>query len=95
MTQRSERSGVARVAIIGVGAVGATTGYASLLAGAAAGIILVDKDGKRVDGHSKDLRTQRYFRAPPAPSPARRGLLRCRCDSVPPKEKPWPIRRRP
>ncbi len=44
-----------KVAIIGVGAVGATTAYAMLQAGSASEIVLVDLDRRRAEGEMMDL----------------------------------------
>jgi L-lactate dehydrogenase len=48
--------GIPRVAIVGAGLVGATTAYALLMSGTAAEIVLMDRDGNRVEGQVKDLR---------------------------------------
>ena len=52
---------VARVAIVGIGFVGATTAYALLLSGAVAEITLIDRDKKRAEGHANDLRDAALF----------------------------------
>jgi L-lactate dehydrogenase len=44
------------VAIVGPGLVGATTAYGLLVSGAAAEIVLIGRDRKRVEGQVKDLR---------------------------------------
>lgn len=51
-----QRHGVDRVAIVGVGAVGATTAYALLQAGISREIVLVDLDHRRAEGEMMDLR---------------------------------------
>jgi L-lactate dehydrogenase len=48
--------GIPRVAIVGAGLVGTTTAYALLMSGAAAEIVLMDRDRNRVEGQVKDLR---------------------------------------
>jgi len=52
---------VARVAIVGTGLVGATTAYALLISGAVAEIVLIDRDKKRAEGHTDDLRDAALF----------------------------------
>jgi L-lactate dehydrogenase len=47
--------GAGTVAIVGVGAVGATTAYALMNAGTASEIILIGKDSTKVDGEVMDL----------------------------------------
>ena len=44
-----------RVAIIGVGNVGATTAYALLLSGLAAEIVLIDMERSKAEGQAMDL----------------------------------------
>jgi L-lactate dehydrogenase len=51
----------ARVAIVGAGYVGATTAYALLLSGAAAEIVLIDRDHERAKGHVLDLKDAELF----------------------------------
>ena len=50
-----------RVAIVGTGFVGSTTAYALLMTGAAAEIVLVDRDRRRAEGHAHDLRDAAVF----------------------------------
>lgn len=53
---QEERGGrIERIAIIGVGAVGSTTAYAMIQAGAASELILADLDRRRVEGELMDL----------------------------------------
>ena len=51
----------ARVAIVGVGYVGATTAYALLISGVAAEIVLIDRDHQRAKGHVLDLKDAELF----------------------------------
>ena len=52
---------VDRVAIIGAGAVGATTAYALLISGTPAEIVLINRDRKLAEGHVHDLRDAALF----------------------------------
>lgn len=47
---------IPRVAIVGVGLVGATTAYALLMSGEVSEIVLIGRDRERVEGHVSDLR---------------------------------------
>jgi L-lactate dehydrogenase len=51
----------ARVAVVGAGYVGATTAYALLISGAAAEIVLIDRDHERAKGHVLDLEDAELF----------------------------------
>jgi L-lactate dehydrogenase len=51
----------ARVAVVGTGYVGATTAYALLISGAAAEIVLIDRDHERAQGHVLDLKDAELF----------------------------------
>jgi L-lactate dehydrogenase len=55
MTDTMRNKGIRKVAIIGVGAVGSTTAYAMIQAGAASEIDLVDLDRRRAEGEYMDL----------------------------------------
>ena len=44
-----------RVAIVGVGNVGATTAYALLLSGLAPDIVLINRDRKKAEGEAEDI----------------------------------------
>jgi L-lactate dehydrogenase len=55
MPEQSNRSAPTRVAIVGVGNVGATFAYALLLSGLAAEIVLVDANHARAEGEAMDL----------------------------------------
>jgi L-lactate dehydrogenase len=59
--QNHEQMRIPRVAIVGTGLVGSTTAYALLLSGAAAEIVLIDRDERRADGHVQDLRDAEVF----------------------------------
>ena len=59
--QSGARDRVARVAIVGMGFVGATTAYALLISGAVAEIILINRDKKVAEGHVNDLRDAELF----------------------------------
>jgi L-lactate dehydrogenase len=50
-----DRNAPTRIAIIGLGNVGATLGYALLLSGLAAEIVLVDKNAAKAEGEAMDL----------------------------------------
>jgi malate/lactate dehydrogenase len=50
-----------RVATVGTGFVGSTTAYALLISGAAAEIVLIDRDRRRAEGHVQDLRDAELF----------------------------------
>ena len=50
-----DRGGPVRIGIVGAGHVGATTGYALLMSGLAAEIVLIDQDTRRADGEAMDL----------------------------------------
>ena len=45
-----------RVAIVGVGNVGATTAYALLLSGLAPDIVLINRDRNKAEGEAEDIR---------------------------------------
>ena len=47
---------IPRVAIVGMGLVGATTAYALLMSGEVSEIVLIGRDRERVEGHVSDLR---------------------------------------
>ena len=47
---------IPRVAIVGMGLVGATTAYALLMSGEVGEIVLIGRDRERVEGHVSDLR---------------------------------------
>jgi len=55
MPAQSTRSAPTRVAIVGVGNVGATFAYALLLSGLAAEIVLIDANHARAEGEAMDL----------------------------------------
>lgn len=55
MPAQSNRSAPSRVAIVGVGNVGATFAYALLLSGLAAEIVLIDANHARAEGEAMDL----------------------------------------
>jgi L-lactate dehydrogenase len=59
--QNHKQTRIPRVAIVGTGYVGSTTAYALLLSGAAAEIVLIDRDERRADGHVQDLRDAEVF----------------------------------
>jgi L-lactate dehydrogenase len=59
--QNHKQTRIPRVAIVGTGFVGSTTAYALLLSGAAAEIVLIDRDERRADGHVQDLRDAEVF----------------------------------
>src|SRR6202048_682853 len=61
INQNYVRSRIPRVAIVGTGFVGSTTAYALLLSGAAAEIVLINRDERRADGHVQDLRDAEVF----------------------------------
>ena len=50
-----ERPGPVRVAVVGVGNVGATFAYALLLSGLASEIVLIDSNRAKAEGESMDL----------------------------------------
>jgi L-lactate dehydrogenase len=52
---------VPRIAIVGAGFVGSTTGYALMMSGMAAEIVLIDRDSHRAEGHVNDLRDAEVF----------------------------------
>src|SRR5437868_15437295 len=55
MSGSSEFAGPARVAVVGVGNVGASFAYALLLSGLAAEIVLIDANRERAEGEAMDL----------------------------------------
>jgi len=55
MPSEAKSSGLTRVAIIGVGSVGATFAYALLLSGLAAEIVLIDANRAKAEGEAMDL----------------------------------------
>jgi L-lactate dehydrogenase len=55
MTEVNKRSHPSRVAIVGVGNVGATFAYALLMSGLAAEIVLIDANHARAEGEAMDL----------------------------------------
>lgn len=55
---------VASVAIVGPGLVGTTTAYGLLISGTAAEIVLIGRDGKRVDAQVQDLRDATLYSHP-------------------------------
>jgi L-lactate dehydrogenase len=55
------RTRLPRVAIVGTGFVGSTTAYALMLSKTPAEIVLINRDGRRADGHVQDLRDAEVF----------------------------------
>jgi L-lactate dehydrogenase len=55
MTAKNNNSSPVRVAIVGIGNVGATFAYALLLSGLAAEIVLIDSNHARAEGEAMDL----------------------------------------
>ena len=55
MSGSSEFAGPARVAVVGVGNVGASFAYALLLSGLAAEIVLIDANRAKAEGEAMDL----------------------------------------
>jgi L-lactate dehydrogenase len=55
---------VSSVAIVGAGLVGTTTAHALLASGTVSEIILIGRDGKRLDGHVQDLRDAAAYSHP-------------------------------
>src|SRR3972149_4347735 len=66
MTEEALRPHPTRVAIVGVGNVGATFAYSLMLSGLAAEIVLIDQNQARAEGEAMDLN-----HAVPFASPAR------------------------
>lgn len=58
---QERRRQIPRVAIVGTGFVGSTTAYALLMSGLTAEIVLIDRDGRRAEGHVHDLRDAEAF----------------------------------
>ena len=48
-----------RVAVVGVGNVGATTAYALLLSGLAPDIVLINRDRNKAEGEAEDIKIGR------------------------------------
>ena len=60
-----------RVAVVGVGNVGATFAYALLLSGLASEIVLIDANRQRAEGEATDLTHAVPFSRPPRSARAR------------------------